>query len=168
MVEGTEAPTPSASGSDGSQTQEDASRTQLEVRPPALPMAQAIRGLAASNAWAFGGEVASTLIAGATSQMAIELQQTKEDLASIREKNEELAHSVSTAQTEKAVLVERIDAYRANLHLRNFGIAAGTILFGVGVHLIRDSSVGLGIGSLSIGILLLILGWYAAPKGGDR
>ncbi|MEW8026564.1 MAG: hypothetical protein AB2792_20695 [Candidatus Thiodiazotropha sp.] len=67
----TEEPEPENSGSDGKQVRAEEVDTVKEFQPVGRPMANAISGLAASNARAFGGEVASTLIAGATSQMAV-------------------------------------------------------------------------------------------------
>lgn len=162
-------PEPSDSGSDGSQITGDTPSELIEARPlEGLPMAQAIEGLAASNTRAFGGEVASALIAGATTQLASELQYTKQEVSGLRKENDVLKENLSEANTRKAVLEERINSYRSNRHLRHFGIAVGTTLLGVGFELIRNNLSTYGYASLAIGALLLVLGWHSAPKGGDK
>ena len=162
-------PEPINSGSDGSQAQADAAREFVPSQPLPHHMASAITGLAASNSRAFGGEVASTLIAGATSQMAIELSQTKLELAQLRDKHEILANTLSDVRIQKAVLAERIEAFRLTRHLKNIGIAVGTLLVGVGVQLLRsDATKDYGVASIIVGTLLLIAGWISVPKEGGK
>ncbi|TMU22860.1 hypothetical protein E0L35_15455 [Halomonas sp. ATBC28] len=79
-------PEPEDSGSDGRQEKSDSKSEIVDLQPVGRPMEQAITGLAANNSRAFGGEVASTLIAGATSQMAVELDQIRKELHEQREK----------------------------------------------------------------------------------
>jgi hypothetical protein len=168
MTEYTEVPEPQDSGSDGSQIKADLAHEFIPSQQLTNPMAQAISGLAASNSRAFGGEVASTLIAGATSQMSIELNQTKEELAVLRDKYESLMNSLAEVRIKKAVLSERIVGFNSTRHLKNIGIAIGGILLGLGVKLIGDNAQAYGFGAIIVGALLLIAGWFSTPKEGEK
>lgn len=168
MVSEFEIPEPADSGSDGSQIKADTTNGLVPSRPVAPPMARAIVGLAASNSRAFGGEIASVLIAGATSQMSTELDESKKELAVLRKKIERIVGELSDERVAKAVLVERIEAYRSTRHLKNIGIAVGTLLLGTGIQLIRNEAGLYGLACVVIGALLLLLGWHSAPKGGEK
>lgn len=168
MTKPTKVPELKDSGSDGSQIQADAACELVPSQPLSYPIVNAITGLAASKSRPFGGEVASTLIAGAASQMAVELNQTKDEFAKLREKNEALTIKLADERVQKAVLVERIDAFRSTRHLKNIGIAVGTLLTGIGVQLVRADSSGYGLASIIVGALLLIVGWLSAPKEGGK
>jgi hypothetical protein len=132
------------------------------------PIAHVITGLAASNSRALGGEVASALIAGVTSQMVNELNQTKYELTQLRGKNESLVNTLSNERIQKAVLAERIDAFRSTRHLKNIGIAVGTLLIGTGVQLVRSDATTYGITSIIVGAIMLIAGWLSVPKEGGK
>ena len=169
MINHIETPEPSNSGTDGSQAEGDLTSELIEARPlEGLQIAQAIEGLAASNTRAFGGEVASALIAGVTSQLASELQYTKQDVTRLRNEIDVLKESLSGANIQKAVLEERIESYRSNRHLKNLGIFLGTTLLGVGIQLFKNELDTYGYASLIFGALLLGMCWYSAPKGGDK
>lgn len=131
-------------------------------------MAQAIEGLAASNVRAFGTEVTSALIAGATSQLASELQYAKQEISDLRKENNNLKDGFSESKIECAVLKERIHTYRASRHLRNFGIAVGTVLIGVSFKLFQNAETSYGYISLAVGALLLVLGWFSVPRGSKK
>lgn len=167
MENNLEVPKPENSGSDGQQVKAEDSEQSAELQPVGRPLASAITGLAASHSRALGGEVASTLIAGATSQMATELEQTRSDLAKEREKNEELYKTLSEEKIRGAVLSERISSFRSSRHLKNIGIAFGSLIFGVGAQLTNDGSIAPGIAGIAIGMILMIFSWASAPKGGD-
>lgn len=168
MKEDTKVPEPEDSGSDGTQTQANTSQSLVTSQSLMYPIAEAITGLASSNSRVFGGEVASTLIAGAASQMATELAQTKQELAKLREKNDTLTTDLSEERTQKAIYKERIDNYSTTRHLKNIGIAVGTLLIGVGIQLIRNNFEAYGLASIIVGALLLVVGWISVPKGGDK
>lgn len=168
MNEQLEVPEPEDSGSDGTQEKADASRKLVPSKPLTTPIAEAITGLAVSHSRAFGGEVASTLIAGATSQMAIELNQTKEELSVLRKKLESVTSALSNEKVEKAVLNTRIEEFRSTRHLKNIGIAVGTLLVGTGVQLAPGDSPEYGVATIIVGALLLIVGWISAPKEGGK
>lgn len=159
-------PTPQDSGADGSQIK--AESATLNIHTQQVGIAQAITGLAASNSRAFGGEVASTLIAGATSQMAIELTQTKQELKDLRETYSQQTQSLANERIQSAVLSERIDSYRSSRHLKNIGISIGSVLIGLGITLITDKLEIYGFPSLIIGAILMISSWASAPKKGDK
>lgn len=168
VISTTDIPEPKDSGSDGSQLKEIESKSAIQPPHVGQPLSNAIAGLAASNNRAFGGEVASTLIAGATSQMAVELEKTRQDLSDQRAKNEKLYSELSAERTKCAVLAERINSYRSTRHLKNLGVAIGSLLLGLGVQLIQTDSNTLCMASLIGGTLLILASWFSAPKGGDE
>ncbi len=161
-------PEPHVSGSDGSQVTAEVSEDCISSQQVGRPMTNAITGLAATNSRAFGGEVASTLIAGATSQMSVELDQTKVELNEQREKNERLTQELTSEKIKSAILGERIESFRSSRHLKNIGIAIGSILLGTGVQLIKMESLAYGVSCLVIGAILIIFSWASAPKRGDK
>lgn len=162
-------PEPEDSGSNGKQVKADIVEGVVDLQPVGRrTVANAITGLAATNARAFGGEIASTLIAGATAQMANELDQTRQELNDQRNKNEKLVSDLSNEKIKSAVLAERIDSYRSSRHLKNVSIAAGSLFFGTGVQLIRSGSTASGVAGVAIGSVLLIFSWASVPKGGER
>lgn len=163
-----EVPEPEESGSDGQQVRAEDKEDLSLPQPVGRPMTDAITGLASSNSRAFGGEVASTLIAGATSQMSVELDQTRKELTEQRKQNDQLNRELSDEKIRSAVLAERISSFRSTRHLKNLGIAVGTLIFGTGVQLVRGGSQEFGIAGIAVGVLLLFFSWLSAPKGGDK
>lgn len=161
-------PEPPDSGSNGKQVKADIAEGVVMLQPVGRSMANTITGLAATNARAFGSEITSALIAGATSQMSHELDQTRQELRDQRIKNEKLASELSNEKIKRAVLTERIDSFRSSRHLKNVSIAAGSLFFGTGVKLIDSGSTAYGVAGVAIGTLLIIFSWSSAPKGGEK
>lgn len=168
MSSQSEVPEPKDSGSDGQQVTAKENEDVPLPQSVGQPMTDAITGLASSHSRAFGGEVASTLIAGATSQMSVELEQTRGELAEQRKKNDQLNRELSDERIKRAVLAERISSFRSTRHLKNLGIAVGTLIFGTGVQLIWSGTHETGIAGVALGTLLLLFSWFSAPKGGDK
>lgn len=168
MNEPVEVPKPTESGSDGTQKIADSSRELVLAKPLVAPMAEAITGLAVSHSRAFGGEVASTLIAGATSQMAIELNEAKYELARLREKLETATKDLTEEKVKAAVLNARIQEFRSTRHIKNIGIAVGTLLVGIGVSMAQGNTASYGVAAVVVGSLLVIVGWFTAPKEGEK
>ena len=169
VTDQTEIPEPKDSGSDGTQVNSDGGSELVAAQPLTAPMAKSITGLAASRSRAFGGEVASTLVAGITSQMAVELDQTKQELALLRTDRESLRDDLANERINSAILNERISAFQSTRHLKNVGIAVGTILLGGGVQLSRaDNAELVGVATGVIGAVLVLMSWLSVPKGGDR
>ncbi|WP_421841855.1 hypothetical protein [Marinobacter algicola] len=131
-------------------------------------MEQAITGLAANNSRAFGGEVASTLIAGATSQMAVELDQIRRELHDQRVKNEGLMTELSDEKIKSAVLSERVKSFRSSRHLKNVGVAVGALSLSAGLQLIDNDLSAYGVAALVIGSVLLLASWMTAPRGDEK
>lgn len=162
-------PLPSESGSDGSQAKADANIQELvPAKASAMPMADSIIGLASSNSRAFGGEVASTLVAGVASQMASDLQQTKAELSSVRVKAETSASDLADERIKSAVLAERLRAFQATRHIKHLGVAVGTLLLGTAFQLSRTGNMPIGITAAVIGALLVVVSWWSVPRGGDK
>lgn len=163
-----EIPEPKDSGSDGQQVRAEESEEISLPQQVGQPMSKTIAGLAASNSRAFGGEVASALIAGATSQMSVELDQAREELTRQRERNDQLNREISAEKIKSAVLAERINSFRSTRHLKNLGIATGSLIFGIGIQLIKSGSLESGVAGIALGTLLLLFSWLSVPKGGDK
>lgn len=169
MVNQERIPLPDRSGSDGSQIEADANTQELvPATPIAMPMADVITGLASSNSRAFGGEVTSALIAGVASQMSNDLRQTKAELSSERIKAETSASDLANERIKSAVLSERIHAFQATRHIKNVGVAVGTMLLGTGVQLSRTGNAPVGITAAIIGAVLVLISWVSVPRGGDK
>lgn len=163
-----EIPEPKDSGSDGSQIKSQTLGEPSSFQPVGRPIANAVIGLANANSRAFGGEVASTLIAGVTSQMSVELDQTRQELTEQRKKNEKLAIDLSNEKIKSAVYSERLEAFRSTRHLKNVGVSVGTLLVGTGIQLIRSASEAYGVACLVVGSVLVIISWASTPKVGDK
>lgn len=162
-------PLPDKTGSDGSQVRADTQAQELiPAKPSSMPMADAITGLASSNSRAFGGEVASTLVAGVASQMASELQNTKAELSSLRGRLDVSACDLTNERIKSAVLAERLHSFQATRHLKNVGVAIGTLLFGIGIQLARSGTIGMGVTAVVIGSVLILISWISVPRGGDK
>lgn len=167
MVDTDEIPKPSDSGSDGSQIVVD---SEPKFTPPEqLPIAHTVQGIASSKSRAFGSEVTSALIAGITSQLSTELQYSKGENSRLQDKNEELSQQLSKEQVMTAVLGERLKAFQTTRHLRNIGIAVGTALATTSIVLFdTDQFQSYGFASLGLGLVLLLAGWFAPVRGGDK
>lgn len=167
----TKVPAPDDSGTDGSQVPGEAELSGELVEASQLtrfPMVSAIEGLAASNNRAFGSEAASTLLVGAASHMAAELNRSQKEAEKLRHELEKLQVKNSEYTTLNAVLNERINAFRSNRHLSNLGIFIGTTLLGVGFQLTQINLQKYGYLAFGSGSLLLIISWLSAPKGGEK
>jgi hypothetical protein len=162
-------PLPDKSGSDGLQIEADTNIQELvPATSIAMPMADVITGLASSNSRAFGGEVASALIAGVASQMSNDLRRTQAELSSERIKAEASASDLANERVKSAVLSERLHAFQATRHIKNVGVAVGSLLLGTGVQLSRTGNAPVGIISAIIGALLILISWVSVPRGGDK
>ncbi len=163
-----EIPKPSDSGADGSQIL-SASLPNLVEATPLNDLAHTIKGISASNSRAFGNEVTSALITGATTQLASELQYSKAEISKLQKKIDDQNETLKFSLIENAVLKERISASHQTRHLRNIGIAIGTTLLTTSIPLFDSTKYNsYGFVSLIIGTILLIAGWYSPAKGGDK
>lgn len=154
------------SGSDGKQEGADSSAELVEATQlQELPMVRTIKGLAASNNRAFGGEITSALIAGATTQLASELQYSKNENTKLKNKFDQTTELLTEFRVENAILKEKIQSFQLGRHLSNVGIVVGTGLFGIGLELVNNNYGSYGYVGVGTGILLILLGWFSTPKG---
>jgi len=163
-------PKPKDSGSDGSQVEDNESTELVESNQLSeLSLAHTIKGIAASNTRALGTEVTSALIAGATTQMASELQYSKSENQKLQNKIDVLNEHLSDEKVENAVLKERITSSHQHRHLRNLGIAVGTTMLTVSIPLFDSQQYQTyGYVSLAIGALLVAMGWFSPVRGGGK
>ena len=163
-------PRPSDSGSDGSQIRNEHPVDLIEANQLAeLPIATTIQGIAASNTKAFGGEVASALVAGSFAQLASELQSSKTETAQLRKRIESLGEDLSNQKISNAILNERIRSSNQSRTLKNTGITLGTFLVTTSIAFFNSPTIGQGYGYafLIVGAILVVAGWYAPKNGGE-
>lgn len=153
------------SGSDGSQIEAVSDITLVEPTPL---LAKTIEGLSSNNTRALGGEVASAFMRVATQQIEASLREAKAQVGTLQKENKELQNNTTTLMVNSSRLEERISAFRAIRHLRNFGIVVGTTLLAIGIQLFQIQKNTYGSISIIIGVLLLVLSWFTAPKGGQK
>jgi hypothetical protein len=162
-----ETPDPLESGADGLQVKSESNALPTPVQ--SFPtVVSAVVGLTSTNSRSFGGEVVSTLLAGAVSQMSIELNQCKEELARLRNKYELAMHELSDEKTKKSILIERINSFRSIRNLINIGISIGALLIGIGIPLILDEKYSYGFPLTIAGSLLMVFSWFSVPKRGEE
>ncbi len=158
-------PIPDNSGASDKQTS-GTSNGELVLSKPleGLHMAQVIDGLASSHSKSLGGDVASALLAGATTQLASDYQEQKLKFYELSQKFEKQRDILEETRTENAVLKHTINSDRENKHLRNFAITMGTGLIGTGIFLSRSQLDNYAWGAYGIGAILVYLGWFTGPK----
>lgn len=163
-----EIPKPSDSGADGTQLESKYLPDLVEANE-LNNLAHTIKGIAASNARAFGSEVTSALIAGATSQLASELHYSRTEASKLHKKIDDLNETLKLSMIENAVLNERISASHQTRYLRNIAITVGTTLMTTSIPLFDSTKYHFyGFVSLIIGAILVIIGWYSPAKGGGK
>ncbi|TMU22859.1 hypothetical protein E0L35_15450 [Halomonas sp. ATBC28] len=75
---------------------------------------------------------------------------------------------LSEEKIKSAVLSERVNSFRSSMHLKNIGIAVGTLSLSAGIQLIDNDLSAYGIAALVIGSVLVLVSWVTAPKGDDK
>jgi hypothetical protein len=162
----TDIPVPTDTGSSGDQKPPS---TTVVIAQPAnplegLPLVRAFEGLAATNYRSMGGEVVAGLVAGSMSQLAQELENSRKELRESRKELRTARDDLATARQATAVLRERLNGSERHKQLRNFSIAAGTILMGVGIELLRNNFVGIAVIVGVVGVLLVVFGWFSSSR----
>lgn len=169
MTDKKDLPIPDTSGSSGKQTSaDDYSEPQVFKPLEGLHIAKTIEGLAASNSKAFGSEVASTLLAGVTSQLSFNYQELQAEYKKLCAKYESQRDTLDSTRTTVAILKERINAERNNKVLRNLCITLGTSALTTGVFLSRSGLDNYSYVAYGFGLILFLLGWFSNPKSGDK
>lgn len=166
MTDESQIPEPTDSGADGEQQESKTVTVEVASQTP-FPIVQTVQGLAATKSRAFGNEITSALVAGVTGQLARELEESKTEVRALRGANEKLTSALSESSTKTAVLKERIVAYRANRHLGNVGILIGTALLGGSLQLYQNDLGLLAVLCGIAGSILVLFGWFNAPKGDE-
>lgn len=157
----TEIPEIEETGSTGEQeaTSGELIPPDQETPFPLLPIAESFRGLAATRARSFGGEIGATLASAVVTQISNELSEAKLELRTIREKLELTRIELSSCQTKEAVLRERVSSSVRIRHLRSFTIIGGSLLFPAAIELNKNSLEFLSFVVGGIGLLLILVGW---------
>lgn len=162
-----EIPTPSDSGSNGTQVAVGGGLIPAEKESPlkGLPIAQRVEGLAATHSRSMGGELAANLISGIYTQLSHDLQSSKQEIIDTRAQLSKAQSDLSDAKTRIAVLEERLRTDSRDRHLKNFCIFLGTTFIGLGIDLVKSDFNTLGTISAISGTVLLIFGWISSSKG---
>ncbi|MBO2629533.1 hypothetical protein [Shewanella algae] len=164
-----EIPSPDSSGISGGQKTEGNISNMVGASPlEGLHLAKTITGLTSSHSRAFGGEVASAVIAGATTQLHIDHQDLKNKYEKLAIKLEEQRNELETIRTKNAVLIQKIKGEAATKHLRNFAITIGTSIVASGIFLSRNQFYDYAYGAYFVGVILLVLGWYTGPTEDEK
>lgn len=100
--------------------------------------------------------------------MAIELNEAKHELTRLREKLENVTTALADEKVKAAVLTTRIQEFRSTSHLKNIGIAVGTLLVGIGIQMVQGNTPSYGVATVIVGALLVVIGWITAPKEGEK
>ena len=160
-------PRPSDTGASGEQASSDIGGDLVVAEPLSeLPIAKTIKGLASTNSRQLGGDVASALIAGATSQIAHDLREAKNELSELRKRYDESCRELGESEKRTAVLEERNRIEKGVKHLRNFTIFIGTGLLSASFHLHTISLSPYSYIASVLGALLLVVGWFAGGSKG--
>lgn len=133
-----------------------------------LTLASTIEGLAATRSRQLGGDVAASLIAGYSTHMAGELLEAKQEIVRLRSENSGLNDRASSTEKKCAVLTERLYGESRSRHLRNISISVGTGLLALSVELLRNEQSTYSTIVCGVGLLMIGLGWFAAPRENDR
>lgn len=166
----TEIPEVKESGGTGTQ---EATSTELVLQDQESPfqpttIVESVQGLASSNARSMGGAVVATLLSGSFAQLHGELQDTKSELKDVRKDLEGARDQLSTSQKRVAVLEERVSTNSSQRHLRNTGIAGGSIILGVAIQIETNTFDALPYLLGAIGILFMLMGWFWPSPEKDR
>jgi hypothetical protein len=153
------------SGSDGSQVEAVSDFDFVEPKPM---LGQTIAGLSSTNTRAFGGEVASAVLQVSIRQLELNLSESRYQNEKLHNENKELQTRVTDLRVNSSRLEERISAFRSIRHLRNFGIVVGTSALTISIQLFQSQKNSYGWLAVIVGVLLLLLSWFAAPKGGAK
>jgi hypothetical protein len=166
----THVPVPATTGSAGTQKEGSGELIPAAQASPwgALPMARIVEGLAAAHARSMGGGVASTLIAGAFSQLSYAFEETKQELHTTRQRLDETRTELSGSKTEVAVLRERVGTGSKIKHLTNLAITVGAVLIGLSMNFYQRQVYVLANVLCLLGVLLILVGWFSTPGGAEK
>lgn len=131
------------------------------------PMTEAVEGLASSNARAIGGQVPAAMISAFMRQQEMDLQDTKADLRSVRESLDQARSNLAKCRTHEAVLQHQVSSAATDRHLRNLGIAIGSVLLGLAVN-VDPGSLLLSIIMGFAGAVLMLAGWFLPASGRQK
>jgi len=157
-------PDPQKSGGAGTQAAASAPAnvTVLDDTPAyGTHITDALRGLAATNTKRMGGDVGAQLLVASVSTITDDLQSTKRELRETRQNLDKTKDELAATRVENGVLKERLSNLNGIRHLRNIGIVIGTALFGYGLKMNSPGNIGHSL--MAIGILMILLSWFAGP-----
>lgn len=165
----TDVPVVDDSGSAGSQKASSGEVLPLEPESPfeQQPIQEAARGLAATNPRSLGGEVGARFVAASVTHLSNDLQETKKELANVRNRLDAAKDNLSAEKQNSAVLSERLRSIGGVRHIKNISIAVGTVLIGFAIDFSRNKFDSLSVIIAGIGLLMIVMGWVS-PKGGKE
>lgn len=134
-----------------------------------LTIAGTVQGLAASNPRSFGGEVSAKIIAGTISETLRQLTTEKREHALTRATLDSVRAELTNERISSATISERLRSTGRIRHFSNFGVAAGSAIFGFGIDL-SSSSTNTQIGSilLALGLCMIVLSFFLSPSNPQK
>jgi len=162
----TEIPFIKDSGSLGTQEPGKDKISIMDQKDPleGLPISKAVYGIASARPRSIGGEVAANLISGSFAQLSYELQESKNELKNYKEELNETKTELFNWKEKAAVYKERLSFDSRIRHLKNLGIASGSIMLGLSVDFMRNDQSKLSYIIGMLGLLLISFGWFSTRK----
>lgn len=156
MSENLEIPAPDASGNSGEQTTAVEGELIPAKWPGTSPVTDAVDGIIANNARAFGNPAAQTLLAAnlKQTQMIAGIWETRCD--KLETKVDSQRDELEQSRLANAGLQARIDTGSSLQRLRRIcGLLTG-VLITAGIALIFEEKTGLGLGAIALSIPFLV------------
>lgn len=131
------------------------------------PYSDAITGIAESHSRSLGGGISAKLMQAMALQMTSDLHAARGDLKDSIDKCDSLRDSNALLEKNVAVLNERLQSTSRTKHIKNFAIFSGTTLLGSAIEFQKNGHAGYALISALFGLVLILLGWFTVPKGGE-
>lgn len=160
----TDIPISENKGSSGGQISPQSGHEIIE-KVPFQDMSRVVQGLAANKSKSFGGEIGASLLAASFSQMANDLESKNIEIKELRDKLENKSDELHKWKQRASVLEERVEANGKIRTLGNIAITLGTALLGISIELYRNSLTVQSYVVTSIGVGLMLLGWFTGIGG---
>ena len=162
-------PEPPETGTSGTQ---EASKEALvpEVVNPFddLPIVTTVKGIAAVKPKGLGGEISTALIAGSFVQMSSDLQEARKEIKELKEELKEKQSKLSEAEKKATICEDRLETNSKSKLIRYTVITIAPILIAIGIELLQKDFANAAFGAIVIGIILLLMGWFAPTRGAGK
>lgn len=157
-------PIPVDTGADGTQEKAVSGEVLAPIPPrrrsnEAGEIATSIEGIAGIAPHKLGGDAMARLVAGSFKSIDHELSQKRDECRELREEVDDLKEELGKERIKSAILSQKVKSSRIVTVLSNAAITLGATALGVGFSTPSPEQNAVLI---SIGSLLLIVGWVAS------